>query len=151
MAGHTSRLEFEHELINRRLTWLLSTQSLLFAAYGLAITPDNPEKVFLEVTPIAGIAVSGMIFIGVLCGVFAKWHAWQDSEQKEFGVRTWITVLAFLPDLMLPVVFAFAWMWILRGQTGWVFWVVLAAAALSVGLTLLFLFLRGQAGKKENK
>lgn len=29
------RLEFEHELINRRLTWLLSSQTILFAAYGI--------------------------------------------------------------------------------------------------------------------
>jgi hypothetical protein len=33
------RLRFEHELINRRLTWLLSSQSILFAAYGVALPP----------------------------------------------------------------------------------------------------------------
>src|SRR5215469_11625783 len=88
----------------------------------------EPEKVFLAVTPMAGIAVSSMIFIGVLCGVFAKWNAWQDSEEKEFGVRTWITILALLPDLMLPVVFACAWIWIRQGRTTSVFWFVFVVA-----------------------
>jgi len=108
----------------------------------------EPEKVFLAVTPMAGIAVSSMIFIGVLCGVFAKWNAWQDSEEKEFGVRTWITILALLPDLMLPVVFACAWIWIRQGRTTSVFWFVFVVAAFSAGLTLLILFLKGQALKK---
>jgi hypothetical protein len=150
-TGFSNRLEFEHVLINRRLTWLLTTQSILFAAYGLATRADKAAEVFLAVTPIAGIAVSGMIFIGILCGVFAKWYTWQDSEKKEFGVRTWITILALLPDLMLPVVFALAWIWIRQVQKTRVFWFVFVVAAFSAGLALLILYLKGQAAKKEKK
>jgi hypothetical protein len=40
-----SRQEFEHELINRKTTWLLTSQGLLFTAYGVtfggAAGPDT--------------------------------------------------------------------------------------------------------------
>ena len=32
---YMNRLDFEHELINRRVTWLLTSQSILFAIYGI--------------------------------------------------------------------------------------------------------------------
>jgi hypothetical protein len=118
---YADRLQFEHQLINRRLTWLLTSQSVLFAAYGFATRPENPPKVFLLVTPIAGAVISGLILIGVACAILAKCAVWRDFQKKytkePFGVRTWITFVAFVPDLLLPAVFAGAWMWILLGPS----------------------------------
>ena len=114
---HEGRLRFEHQLINRRLTWLLTSQSVLFAAYGFATRPQTPPTVFLIVTPIAGAVISGLILIGVVCGILAKYFAWDEFKVKyprePFGVKTWITFVAFVPDVLLPVVFAGAWVWIL--------------------------------------
>jgi hypothetical protein len=109
------RLRFEHELINRRLTWLLSSQSILFAAYGIALGSANQEiaSFFLKVTAISGIVIAGLILLGIVAGMIAKRTVWKDSKKKQFGVRTWITYLALVPDTLLPVVFIIAWLSIL--------------------------------------
>lgn len=109
------RLRFEHELINRRLTWLLSSQSILFAAYGIALGAANQEIAgfFLKVTAISGIVIAGLILLGVVAGILAKRTVWKDSKKKQFGVRTWITYMALIPDTLLPTVFIVAWLSIL--------------------------------------
>lgn len=114
-AQYEDRLKFEHELINRRLTWLLTSQTILFAAYGFATGSGSGTEVFLLVTPIAGAVISGLIFIGVVCAILAKCVAWVKHGQEDLGVKTWITFVAFVPDLMLPAVFASAWIWIRLG------------------------------------
>ena len=35
--SYDDRLKFEHDLINRRLTWLLTSQSILFAALAFVL------------------------------------------------------------------------------------------------------------------
>jgi DMSO/TMAO reductase YedYZ heme-binding membrane subunit len=109
------RLRFEHELINRYLTWLLSSQTILFAAYGVALGTAKPgvADFFLKVTAISGAVIAGLIFIGVISGILAKLTVWKDSQKRQFGVRTWITYLALIPDTFLPLVFAIAWIFIL--------------------------------------
>jgi hypothetical protein len=42
-SEYAERLKFEHELINRRVTWLLTSQSILFAAYGVALEKPAAE------------------------------------------------------------------------------------------------------------
>jgi hypothetical protein len=110
------KLRFEHELINRRITWLLSSQTILFAAYGVALgtAQAGMAETFLKVTALSGIVIAGLIFIGVVAGILAKRTVWKDSRKKQFGIRTWITYVALIPDILLPVVFAVAWLSILR-------------------------------------
>jgi hypothetical protein len=105
------RLRFEHELIHRRLTWLLSSQSILFAAYGIALgtAESGAANLFLTVTAMSGTVIASLILIGVVAGILAKVAVWQDSKEKQFGVRTWTTWLGLLPDFALPIVFALAW------------------------------------------
>jgi len=112
------RLRFKHELINRRLTWLLSSQTILFAAYGVALGTAQPGKaeIFLKVTAISGAAIACLILIGVIAGILAKRTVWKDSHTEQFGVRTPITYLALIPDTLLPVVFAIAWICIIGYQ-----------------------------------
>lgn len=117
------RLRFEHELINRRLTWLLSSQSILFAAYGVALFATEPgtsqaaaADLFLRVTAITGTVIAILILIGIVAGILAKRTVWKDSKEKQFGVRTWITYLGLVPDILLPLVFAVAWIWILSSK-----------------------------------
>jgi hypothetical protein len=111
------RLRFEHELINRRLTWLLSSQSILFAAYGIALVATTNQEIanfFLKVTAISGTVIACLTLIGVISGILAKRTVWKDSQKKQFGVRTWITYMALVPDALLPIVFALAWIFILH-------------------------------------
>ena len=38
------RQEFEHDLINRKTTWSLTGQTILFAAYGVTLRSDFADK-----------------------------------------------------------------------------------------------------------
>jgi hypothetical protein len=117
---YDERMRFEHELINRRVTWLLSTQSILFVAYGLALQHNN-ARLFLSVTPILGIGIAVLILVGIVAAILAKRSTWKDyaDEHKDkdvqFGVRDIFTYLRFVPDIALPLSFAVAWSWILIG------------------------------------
>ena len=41
VKDNDERLKFEHELINRRLTWLLSSQGIFFAALAIALNRNS--------------------------------------------------------------------------------------------------------------
>jgi hypothetical protein len=73
-------------------------------------------NLFLRVTAITGTVIALLILIGVIAGILAKRTVWKDSKEKQFGVRTWITYLGLVPDVLLPIVFAVAWISILSSQ-----------------------------------
>ena len=111
---HEKRMHFEHDLINRRLSWLLTSQSILFAAMALAFSDKEPTaqgEAFVKFIPIMGAVISMSIFSGVLAGATAKYKIWKKSESEQWGVRTSITVWALLgTDLLLPIIFTIAWL-----------------------------------------
>lgn len=123
---YDNRQKFEHELIHRRITWLLSTQSLLFAGAAIAIE----KQPFVIIISLVGIIISIFIFIGVISGIKAKRQNYldelgkQQNENKssyesnplQWGVRTDITEKAMFTDQALPIVFALAWGAILLWQ-----------------------------------
>lgn len=121
---YENRLKFEHELINRRLTWLLTSQTILFAALALLLTTDvspDAEKlsVYLKslknIISFLGKAISISILFGVLMGFMAKIMLWCDYNkehpinERPLGVRTTISFLAFIPDVLIPLAFIIAW------------------------------------------
>jgi hypothetical protein len=130
---YSDRQKFEHELINRRITWLLTSQTILFAAYGLGASKDNTvTPQFLKVVAWCGLLSSFFLFLGIVAGALAKCHSWGDylsldrlnnmgkqdqaiveskldELRRKWGVRTWITGLGLVPDLLLPLMFLGAW------------------------------------------
>ena len=107
-------LKFEHEMINRRLTWLLTSQTFLFAA--LAVSNEVPLGLKLAI-PKLEIAISMFIWIAVVMSLTAKVILWKDynrgkiyTRKVPFGVRNWITWTAFVPDFFMPLAFAAAWL-----------------------------------------
>lgn len=114
-TAYEKRLAFEHELINQRLTWLLTSQGLLFAAYAFAV--EKSQDKFLLVLPKLGIAVSILLLIGVGCGFIAKIVLWRKQNKDKEKCKDWEplgpstvnTFIALLVDMMLPVIFAIAW------------------------------------------
>lgn len=122
LEKHEKSMYFEHELINRRLSWLLTSQSILFAAMALVVDgvdlsiKDNlsaRSEEFIKVIPIMGAVISLSIFSGVLAGAIAKYRIWKESKLKHWGVRTWITRWALLgTDLLLPIIFAIIWLYL---------------------------------------
>ena len=116
---YADRLKFEHGLINRRLGWLLTSESILFAAFAIALERD---KLLLKVIAIGGLIISVAILIGVVASQSAKFLTWQDfkkshgGDSEEFWVRTWITWMAFVPEWVLPMVFAGMWVALLGSR-----------------------------------
>jgi hypothetical protein len=130
---YVDRQKFEHELIDRRVTWLLTSQTILFAAYGLGASKENViSPLFLNAVAVSGILTSLLLFLGIVAGLRAKWQSWRDyltlqnqsdevdcsiasapenldDFRKEWGVRTKITKFAIIPDLFLPLIFLGAW------------------------------------------
>ncbi len=114
--NYQKRLFFEHDLINRRLTWLLTSQTILFAALAFVLGKEElsvQQSFFSEIISILGMGISIAILIGVLMGILAKVMTWRDAKaidkNQQFGVRTWITMIAFIPDVFMPIAFAIAW------------------------------------------
>ncbi len=114
---YSRRIQFEHELINRRVTWLLTSQTILFAAYGVAL--DKSDALFLKTVAITGAGIAIFVFVGILAGFAAKYYTWQGfkasgNAKEPFWVRTWITYVGFIPEFALPLVFTIAWMFLFR-------------------------------------
>ncbi len=116
---YDKQLSTEHELINRKLTWLLSSQSILFAALALVISMDLklPQQ-FSKVIAILGILISSLIWVGVVMSIVAKVLIWKDYNKEPLnnvglGVRNWITFIALIPDFFMPLAFVFAWWYLL--------------------------------------
>jgi hypothetical protein len=129
---YLERQKFEHELINRHVTWLLTSQTILFAAYGLGLSSDRIiPKDFLCVVAYSGLVSSFLLFIGISANVMAKGCSWRDymvikdefdgpsipaslnKLRENWGVRTPITWIALLPDVCLPILFFVAWAYLL--------------------------------------
>jgi hypothetical protein len=75
-----SAIEHENELTNHRLTWLLTSQAFLFAAFTYAFQASTQITVTPELRPtyryiLAGISVTGILVNGYLSrGVHAAQH-----------------------------------------------------------------------------
>lgn len=124
--------EFEHQLIDRKTTWWLTSQTILFAAYGVSFQAANARDaaLFRAVVAGSGLAIGIVTFIGVAALVGSKIVSWmmyrnfysrqglvqlpQSHRDRElqWGVRTWNTPITLLPDLLAPIVFIAAWSWI---------------------------------------
>jgi hypothetical protein len=135
---HVDGLKFEHELIDRKITWLLTSQTVLFAALGLSL--GNPVLDLVRVMAGVGIASCAIIGVGLVGNVVAKWLVHRDyrdflktfegsgtsftelwprpwgvrgrKSRVEFGVRSTTTFLGILADLAIPLAFAVAWIYI---------------------------------------
>ncbi len=120
-------LEFEHELIDRKLTRLLGSQALLFA--GASFAADLAEAAFIRLLAGAGLAVCLVVAFGMAGNFRAKYHVYTDYKSfvekrdakwpfpggphVQWGVRTRTTKWGLWADSFLPLVFAVAWVFML--------------------------------------
>ncbi len=114
------RLEFEHQLINNRITWLLTSQSLLFTAYALATKEEGKgDSFFLKTMASVGPMIAFLVAITIIASYLAKYKARKTYQNESgdmlepLGVRTWVTNLGLVGEISLPVVFIIAWATIL--------------------------------------
>ncbi len=127
---YKSNQEFEHQLIDRKTTWLLTTQAILFAAYGVALD-ENCDKAttFGDVVALSGLAIASILLIGILALINSKrlsFHQFRkyfkdraeglpeplNDKELQWGVVTWNTRIVLLPDVALPLIFIAAWLFL---------------------------------------
>ena len=124
-TDYNHRQEFEHQLIDRKTTWWLTSQTILIAAYGLSL--QERADSFRQVVAGAGIAIATVSLIGLLGLIYSKWRSWRDyndfygwdgrwlprplhRRKLEWGVRTKNTWITLLPDVGITVIFIVAWL-----------------------------------------
>ena len=121
--------EHEHQLIDRKITWLLTSQTILFAALGFSLR--TPSLMLVGIMALVGLAICFSIGVGLVGNIRAKrfvhsdydkflaamqhceWGVSTETEKLEFGVRTETTNLGIFADRAIPVAFAIAWLAVL--------------------------------------
>jgi hypothetical protein len=112
----------EQELIQQRITWILTFQGFLFASYGVALQATNNNKIvaadFLQALPIAGLVTAFSVLVGVLAAfrqVNAHKREWLAYEQeillkavKPFS-DFWGSVSGRIPILAVPICIIYTW------------------------------------------
>ncbi len=128
LLDHRDALKFEHELIDRKLTRLLTSQTILFAAVSFAA--NRADATFIRILALTGLALCLAIAFGMAGNFRAKWYVYDDYRQMgkdrrtpaeppvQWGVRTFTTKWGMIADFLVPMIFTGAWVWILiRAET----------------------------------
>ena len=116
---YCSQIDKEDELIDRRVNWLLASQSILFAAVGLS--GNEMAGIVLSVVPWVGLCSSFAIGVTVWAASlsFTRYRnklkelcpPRNDPEQyyPQLHRKEWIIMLGLLPSSIVPLMFSAAW------------------------------------------
>lgn len=116
-------LDKEDGLINDRVNWLLVSQSILFAAVGLA--GEGPGRIIVKIVPWVGCALAVTIGLSVLAAIKSFWDYRAllkesrpqdpdlDRAYPQLQRNTLNIWLGFVAPILLPVIFAVAWVFVL--------------------------------------
>ena len=116
---YCTQIDKEDELIDRRINWLLTSQSILFAAVGLS--GNEVAKIILSVVPWVGLFTSFAIGVTVWAASlsFIRYRKklkqlcppTDDPEQSypQLHRKKGIIVLGLLPSSIVPLIFSAAW------------------------------------------
>ena len=123
------RDEIVHEdgLIGQRLGWFLASQAFLLAAMATANggerrMPAWSTNYFFPLVPVVAIVSCLLIFAGLLAGVatLQRWrHLMKTPEYSDIhslpriARDTWIIRLGWAAPVSLPMIFLFAWLYVL--------------------------------------
>jgi hypothetical protein len=106
----------EDELINQRLIWLLTSQSLLFAGYGFLLQLDKsplPQqaKYFATLVPLTGLLLSVVLMVSVIAAVLEilRLHKKYRGLGVELHDIEAPLILGLVTPLLLPLIFVVAW------------------------------------------
>jgi hypothetical protein len=106
----------EDDLINQRLTWLLTSQALLFAALGLLFEKGDsggggvPEVAkIIKWIPILGFFSTVFILLGIVGAMWAQFSLWKRWRDSSMYVSWTCVVIGWIAAGGLCAVFSIAW------------------------------------------
>lgn len=123
----------EDNLINHRLTWLLTSQAFIFSAYGLALKfggediccESNKFHYVLKAISTLGLVTSTLILIGICAAAYVVYKLWKNdplkkeesSDKKGHELYTevangFVLIGGLSPPILLPFCFIFSWVYI---------------------------------------
>lgn len=119
---YCGELRQEDKLLSDRVNWLLLSQSILFAAFGLA--GDGAVGIaerMASVVQIVGAVLSAAIWVSALAAVLSSWRFRKllsraypedppDLSHPQLLRSKLILVFGYTGPIVLPVVFIVAWM-----------------------------------------
>jgi hypothetical protein len=104
----------ENDLMNQRLTWLLASQTLLFAGYGSLLGASIERLIKERVAKIAvrlGICSAALILLGVIASIGASIGLTEHFGDEDFraSLWAWTDLLGWAVPIGLPLLFIGAW------------------------------------------
>lgn len=109
-------IRHENDLMNHRLTWLLTSQGLLFTALGFALSKDNPQfsQQLREVLAFVGmlLAASASVVLDAANTAIVKWSPkeWESKPTGDvMGFRGIAAFSLLSPWRIYPPMFIVAW------------------------------------------
>jgi hypothetical protein len=109
----------EDELINQRLTWLLFTQTILFAGYANILSKELNSHIetFLLLMSIFGILFCCVIGVSVAAAIYAMFDLKKQAKQSDITTKIDSSLKAtkwgLLASITLPILFLMLWVAIL--------------------------------------
>ncbi len=107
------RINYENDFLNQRLTWLLTSQGLLFASYGVVLNAKASEQVKERVARTAitlGACSALLIWLGLIAAIASIGQLSKESGQKDLVVWQWTNILGWSVPLLLPLLFIGSWL-----------------------------------------
>lgn len=104
------RLKHEDDLVNQRLAWLTTAQSIFAAAFVIQFTSPNVPSYLQVGIPLVGLLSSVLIWVSVLAAI----SAWTGIVKKHPSLKPGTTatrVFGFLPAVSVPAIFILGWLW----------------------------------------
>ena len=128
-----AQIKIEYDLIGHRLSWLLTSNSFLFAAFVVGLNNANRDissvKNFIGVLtislPVIGLVSSVLVWLAVFAAdsVICKFKRLRDTVEDEatrygfevLGIKTgaWPHRVGNWPPFFLPPLLAIIWAWLL--------------------------------------
>jgi hypothetical protein len=122
------RIEHEDNLLNQRLSWVVSSQAFLLTGYAILLNGpqvlrnehfNHTHDLLMKLIPITSIAVTALIWFGILAGILAMRdlrvcaakHPSYDASHVQGRALTRRVGLA-IPALV-PVAFLVTWLLLL--------------------------------------
>ncbi len=109
-------IEHEENLINRRLTWMLTFQGFLFASLSLFVNKKEdilPTDVILlleQLIPYVGICVS----IVILLGIVAAYRSITHNKKTSYNEDIVALLLGRFSSCSIPIIIIDGWLYFLR-------------------------------------
>jgi len=156
-----SHIEHEDDLLHQRLTWLFAIQAFLFTAYGLSLNPlwyiggqqipPPASTLAININSIRfALALTGglssfVIWLGLMAALTALMSFANEWERKPIETKSQFPPIAgrrflglyggLLPPLVLPPIFAIAWIYleIVKKES------LYTTESLYIGISILFI------------